>query len=85
MRSAFFRSFVLRTPYRHRLPFTFKPNFNRLLSSNRRLEQSESPNPEEKRNAQGPVTWRSLSVILALGTAGLAYYTYEHERRLKGW
>lgn len=34
--------------------------------------------------AQGPVTWKGLAVVTALGTLGLAYYSKERERRITG-
>lgn len=85
MQSALLRSLANRAPHLRRLPFIIKSNYSRCLSNDGRPAQSESPNSTEHRNVQGPVTWKSLTVMLALGTAGLAYYSYEHERRLKGW
>lgn len=32
---------------------------------------------------QGSMTWRMLAATVALGTGGLAYYSMEHERRMK--
>lgn len=38
----------------------------------------DSPSPAS------PISWKGLAVTAAIGTAGLAYYSYERERRIKG-
>lgn len=34
--------------------------------------------------AGGPMSWKALAVFAAAGTAGLAYYSLEKQRRMEG-
>lgn len=63
-----------------------RPVTGRYLGSNAQPSAKtpqNTPPPFGPRDA-GPFSWRMLAVFLGVGTGGLAYYSLEKQRRLKG-
>lgn len=58
---------------------------------NSRAFSSSSPTPSSSSGPssvsatnRGPFGWRALAIFLGVGTGGLAYYTLEKQRRVRG-
>jgi hypothetical protein len=46
--------------------------------------QPPPPAHSPRVDQRGPLDWRSVAIILGMGTAGLAYYASEKQRRMDG-